>query len=197
VCAARLAPVGGRSGEPERVNGVSEGGTPRSGMLKPLVAMVLRLLATMVILLAIYYKMPVRQGSTWSDLPWLGLDLVLFGVIVGVQVPLILRAKYPVLRSVEAMSLTVCFYLILYARLYVSISAADPQAFTQLLDHTNALYFTVTVFATVGFGDITAMTNPVKLAVTVQMLLNLIVLGVVVRLLFTLGRRSIARRAES
>lgn len=179
------------------MNGVSEGGAPRSRMLKPLIAMLLRLLATMVILLLIYYKMPVHEGSVWSDLPWLGLDLLMFGVIVGVQVPLILRAKYPVLRSVEAMSLTVCFYLVLYARIYVSVSAADPHAFTQVLDHSNALYFTVTVFATVGFGDITAVNNPVKLAVTVQMLLNLIVLGVVVRLLFTLGRRSIARRSES
>jgi voltage-gated potassium channel len=168
-----------------------------SWQLKPLIAMLVRLLATIVILLLIFYKMPVHPGSVWSDLPWLGLDLLLFGAVVGVQVPLILRATYPVLRSIESMSLTVCFYLVLFARLYLSFSAADPDAFTQVLDHSNALYFTVTVFATVGFGDIAAATNPVKMAVTVQMLLNLIVLGVVVRLLFTVGRRGFARRAES
>jgi voltage-gated potassium channel len=181
------------------VNGVVGGaGEDRpSWQLKPLMVMLLRLLATVVILLLIYYKMPVRPGSVLSDLPWLGLELLLFAVVVGVQVPLILRAKYPVLRSAEAMTLTVCFYVMLFARLYMSFSAADPNAFTQALDHSNSLYFTVTVFATVGFGDITALTNPVKLAVTVQMLLNLIVLGVVVRLLFTLGRRGFARRAES
>lgn len=163
----------------------------------PVVWLLARLLLTVTILLVIYYQMPVHEGSLRSDLPWLGLDLLLFGALVGVQVPLILRAEHPVLRSAEAMALCVCLYLMLFARVYVSFSAADPAAFTQILDRSTALYFTVTVFATVGFGDIAAATNPMKLVVTVQMLLNLIVLGVVVRMLFTIGQRSLQRRGKS
>ena len=46
---------------------------------------------------------------------------------------------------------------------------------------TDALYFTVTVFSTVGFGDIVAVSQPARLVVTVQMLLDLLALGLVVR----------------
>jgi voltage-gated potassium channel len=45
------------------------------------------------------------------------------------------------------------------------------------LTRTDALYFTVTVFATVGFGDIVATTQVARLVVTVQMVLDLGVLG--------------------
>ncbi|MBM9466022.1 potassium channel family protein [Nakamurella leprariae] len=44
-----------------------------------------------------------------------------------------------------------------------------------------ALYFSVTVFATVGFGDMTPESGAIRLLVSVQMLLNLVVLGVVFR----------------
>jgi hypothetical protein len=38
----------------------------------------------------------------------------------------------------------------------------------RLLTRTDALYFTVTVFSTVGFGDITAKTETARLVVTGQ-----------------------------
>lgn len=53
----------------------------------------------------------------------------------------------------------------------------------QALTRTDSLYFTVTVFATVGFGDISPASQAARLAVTAQMILNLIVVGLGVRLL--------------
>jgi hypothetical protein len=49
--------------------------------------------------------------------------------------------------------------------------------FSQPLTRTGALYFSVTVFSTVGFGDITAKTDPARVIVTVQMFFDLILLG--------------------
>ena len=49
------------------------------------------------------------------------------------------------------------------------------------LTRTDSLYFTVTVFATVGFGDITATSQTGRLLVTAQMILDLIVLGLGIR----------------
>ena len=79
-------------------------------------------------------------------------------------------------------------------RIYLSSSLNNPSAFNQPLDNTTALYFTVTVFATVGFGDIVAQTNNTRLLVTLQMLLNLAVLGVVIRLITSAAQRGVARR---
>ena len=64
------------------------------------------------------------------------------------------------------------------------------------MDTTAALYFTVTVFATVGFGDIVAQTNWMKLLVTVQMLLDLAALGSAIKLLTSAAQRGVQRRNE-
>ena len=51
------------------------------------------------------------------------------------------------------------------------------------MTRTTALYFTVTVFSTVGFGDITPHTDLARLVTTTQMLADLVVVAVVVRLI--------------
>ena len=119
----------------------------------------------------------------------------MFGVVVGVQVPAIIRARHPILRAIEAVAVVIPLYLFIFARVYLANSLHDESAFTRPLDTTSALYFTVTVFATVGFGDIVANTNSMRLLVTLQMLLNLVVFGLVFRLLISAARRGVARKA--
>ena len=115
-------------------------------------------------------------------------------MIVGIQVPAIVKAKYPILRAVETLAVLVPLYLLIFARIYLSSSLSDPSAFNQPLNDVTALYFTVTVFASVGFGDIVAQTDSLRLLVTLQMVLNLVVFGVVIRLLASAARRGVARR---
>jgi len=144
-------------------------------------------------LLLAYFLIPTRNTRS-ADWPWLLLELGVFGVVVGVQVPAIVKAKYPILRAIEALAIVVPLYLLIFARVYLSNSLGDPSVFNQPLDKTTALYFTVTVFATVGFGDIVAQANSMRALVTVQMLLNLVLLGLVIRLLTASARRGIARQ---
>ena len=155
---------------------------------------VMRVVLSVSLLFAAYYLIPARRAGEGSDVPWLILELCVFGVIVGLQVPAIVQARYPVLRAVEALAVLVALYLLIFARIYLSNSLKDPSVFTQSLNHTTALYFTVTVFATVGFGDIVAQVNSMRLLVTLQMLLNLVLLGLVIRLLTASARQGVARR---
>ena len=97
-------------------------------------------------------------------------------------------------RVKEALAVLVPLYLLIFARIYLVNSLADPSGFSRSLDHVSSLYFTVTVFATVGFGDIVATSDAMLLLVTAQMLLNLVVLGLGIRLLTSAARRGIARR---
>jgi voltage-gated potassium channel len=154
----------------------------------------LRVTLAVSVLFAAYLLIPTKSSGEGSDVPWLILELCVFGVVVGIQVPAIVRARYPILRAVESLALLIALYLLIFSRIYLSNSLGDPSAFTQPLDNTTALYFTVTVFATVGFGDIVAQTNSMRLLVTLQMLLNLVVLGLVIRLLTSAARRGVARR---
>ena len=157
---------------------------------------VLRLTVLVSLLLGAYYAIPTARSRTGSDVPWLILDLCIFGVLVGLQIPLIVKAKYPILRAVEALGVLVPVYLLIFARIYLTSSISDPASFSADLDQTTALYFTVTVFATVGFGDIVAQSEQMMLLVTAQMLLNLAILGLMIRLLTGAARRGVARRGE-
>ena len=154
----------------------------------------IRVTLSVSVLVSAYFLIPTKDPGKGSDLPWLILELAVFAVVVAVQVPAIVNAKKPILRAVEAMALVIVVYLLIFARIYLSDSLSHPSAFNQALDHTTALYFTVTVFTTVGFGDIVALTNSMRLLVTVQMLLNLAVLGLVIRLLTSAARRGVAQR---
>jgi voltage-gated potassium channel len=170
--------------------------TSRREVWKLGLLVLLRVFLSVSVLFTAYFLIPTKSSGENSDLPWLFLELCVFGIVVGIQVPAIVKAKNPILRAVEAMAVLVALYLLIFARIYLSNSLGDPSAFTQPLDNTAALYFTVTVFATVGFGDIVAHTNNMRLLVTLQMLLNLVVLGLVIRLLTSAARRGVARREQ-
>jgi hypothetical protein len=94
-------------------------------------------------------------------------------------------------QAVQALGLLIPFFLVLFASFYLSLATFATRNFSQPLDHTDSLYFTVTVFATVGFGDIVPLTTLARLITSVQMLLDLVVLGGVVRIVIFAARRRI------
>ena len=55
----------------------------------------------------------------------------------------------------QALGAIIPLFLVVFATIYLSLSHTSASNFSEGLDHTRALYFTVTVFSTVGFGDIT------------------------------------------
>jgi hypothetical protein len=59
----------------------------------------------------------------------------------------------------------------------------------------SALYFTMTVFATVGFGDIAPVTPAARAVVLGQMVGNLVVLGLLLRLVTSAVRINRRRRS--
>ena len=156
----------------------------------------LRMTVSVSVLFTAYFLMPARRAGQGSDVPWLIVELCVFAMVVAVQVPAIIKARHPVLRASEALAILVPVYLLIFARIYLSTSLHNASAFNEPLTAASALYFTVSVFASVGFGDIVAHADSMRLLVTLQMLLNLVVFGVVIRVLATAARRGVARRAD-
>jgi len=156
----------------------------------------LRSVLSLTALLAAYYLIPTRDKGAGSDLPWLALVLCAFSIVVGVQLRVIARSRFPMVRAVETLALAVPVFILIFARSYLASSMSDPGSFNEVLDKTGALYFAVTCFVTVGFGDIVATSNPMRLLVTLQMLLDLVVLGVLVRLFIMAARRGLADREK-
>jgi hypothetical protein len=121
---------------------------------------------------------------------------VLLTGLIALQVRWIAASGYPKLRAIEALAIDVPLFLLLFAGAYAVMAATTADSFSQPMTHTNALYFTVTVFATVGFGDIHAKTEAARLLVTGQMILDLIILGVGARIIvgaITRGRQRLAQ----
>jgi voltage-gated potassium channel len=85
-------------------------------------------------------------------------------------------------RAITALAATVPLFLLLFAASYFLMAQADPANFsTEVLTRTDALYFTVTIFSTVGFGDITATSQNARLLVSAQMIMDLLILGLGIR----------------
>jgi hypothetical protein len=93
-------------------------------------------------------------------------------------------SPYPRLRAFETLTIGIPLLLIVFASAYYLIQNGDPDSFTQSLSKTDALYFTITVFSTVGFGDITAKTELARILVSIQMMFDLAVFGLVAKLIF-------------
>jgi voltage-gated potassium channel len=130
-----------------------------------------------------------------TSLPlWLILTLapVILTAVTAYQVRAIIRSSHPAVRAVQAAAITVPLFIIVFAASYFLLSQTDLANFsTGRLTRTDALYFTVAVFATVGFGDITATSQFARGIVTLQMILDLIVLGAVIRVF--IGAVQVAR----
>jgi hypothetical protein len=154
----------------------------------------LRATGSTAVLLAIYYLLPLDHAVRWVAVTALVIGLAALVGLVAFQVRAISGSRYPGLRALEALGVTVPLFLLLFASTYLVLAAISAHSFNQQMNHTDALYFTVTVFATVGFGDITATADVARLVVTGQMIIDLIILGLGARVILGAVSRGRQRR---
>ncbi len=145
-----------------------------------------------VLIVGAYFALPIGHESGLRALLRLGADVALIGAVFAWQIGRINSAELPELRAVEALGIVIALFLVLFSGIYLAMSHGAAKTFTQPLDHVRALYVTITVFSTVGFGDITPRTDASRMIVSAQMLLDLAIIGVVVRLLFNAAKSRVA-----
>jgi voltage-gated potassium channel len=156
----------------------------------------LRGLAVTIALTLVYYVLPLDRLADTPLWTVVVTVLVVLAAVTFYQVRAVLLAAAPGIRAIQALAVIVPIFLLLFAATYFVASEANPDTFNvSELTRTDALYFTVSTFASVGFGDIVATTESSRALVTVQMILNLIVLGAVVRILISAVQR--ARRSAT
>jgi hypothetical protein len=162
-----------------------------------IVVVTARVILAWIVVVGGYFILPI--GNDWKDHPLIRVLVVAIVVVVFIvwSTGRIARAKYPELRAVEALGSISALFLVLFAAIYLAMFDGSASTFSQPLDHMSSLYFTVTVFSTVGFGDITAKTDTARAVVSVQMVLDLVLIGIVVRLLVTAAKRGLGRPVEA
>jgi voltage-gated potassium channel len=134
--------------------------------------------------------LPAERTTTTDALVRLGAALVFVALVIALQVHAIRSANHPVLRAIEAAINAICVFIIVFALFYLGLAQSNPASFSEPLNHISAFYFTVTTLATVGFGDISAKSDVARLVVTVQMLLDLAIIAIIVRVFSSIARAS-------
>ena len=148
-------------------------------------------LAVAVVLLA-YFLLPLDRLAEVSPFISLPIALAGFAGIVVLYVRSILHTTYPGIRALEALGTCIPLFLVIFATAYYASGSANPSWFSEGMSKLDSLYFTVTVFTTVGFGDIVATSPVTRATVTLQMAADLVVIGVGLRVI--LGAVQEARR---
>ena len=155
-----------------------------------------RAIIATVALVAVYYVLPLDHLSGVPLWVFLTVGLIVLVMMSAYQVRAVMRAPNPGVRAIEGLATTAPLFILLFAATYYVMARSAGYNFSvHQLTRTDSLYFTVTVFATVGFGDITATSQSARVLVTVQMVLDLIVLGLGVRVF--IGAVQIARKPRS
>jgi hypothetical protein len=163
---------------------------------KALLGAVLRIGVTWVLLVAVYYTLPDGKFASSAAIVRLAIGVLLVFGVFAWQTHRIMHAELPGLRAVVSLAVLIPLFLLVFSGLYLSISKTSAASFNENLDHSSALYFTITVFSTVGFGDIVPTTDTARLIVSVQMLLDLVIIGVLVRILINAARSGLQRAQQ-
>lgn len=134
-----------------------------------------------------YFVFPLRveQGES-IDLVRLLVSLAIFalvGWLLAFHSRRSRRRQSPDFHRIQLL-LSALYLLVLgFGLAYALIGAWSPEQIDGVSNRGDALYFSVTVISTVGFGDIHATGPLARTLVTVQMLFNLIYLGTALRVL--------------
>lgn len=149
--------------------------------------------AAWVVVIGGYYLLPLDRDAGNVVLALIGGLTAFVGIAVW-EVIRILRADLPQLRAAEAIGVLVPLFIVLFASIYLGLSTSQAGQFSEVLTHTDSLYFTITVLATVGFGDITAVSQGARLLVSVQMLLDIAIIATLAKVLIGAARVSLGGR---
>jgi voltage-gated potassium channel len=157
----------------------------------------LRSVLVATVLVVLYYVLPLDRGWDSDTAVRLLVGLLVFAGVTVWHVRAIAGARYPGLRAAVALGMILPFFLVLFASTYFVMERGSPGSFTQPLTRTDALYFTVTVFSTVGFGDISPKSEIARVVLIVQMLGDLVLLGAGIRLLLQAVQRGRQQRPDT
>jgi hypothetical protein len=150
---------------------------------------VLRTGAVVGTMLVVYVTAPLDQRPVGAIAVRLLLSLLALVAVLLWQIRSVGRSPNPVLRGVEALVVTVPLLVLTFAATYVVVDHNSPGSFSEDLSRLDSAYFAVTVLATVGFGDITPLSETARSLVMSQMLVDLAFVGLVAKVLVGAVRR--------
>jgi voltage-gated potassium channel len=149
---------------------------------------VVRILAIVTVLTVLYLLMPLQ-----TDRAWLGLVIGLVALICIAPFAVrravaVSNSPTPMLAAAEAILIVVSMLIFGFSSVYLAVGREAAQ-FEGLDTRIDAVYFTVATLSTVGYGDVHAEGQLARGLVTLQILFDLSLLAVSVKLLLGAARQ--------
>jgi len=169
---------------------------PKNERIKILVGSIIRtLLGFFAVLWALSLVPENPDASLWRPIAIIVIAFAVYATFFRRQIRKIENSRYPTVSSIEALILIATMFLAFFASIYVMMSGADPTSFTEPLSHFTAFYFALTVLATVGFGDITPVSDGARFACMIQMAIDIVFIGAMIRVVSSAAQKSSAFKA--
>jgi voltage-gated potassium channel len=160
---------------------------------RAVVASLARCIVSFAAIITLYFVLPLSDRSVDANaVVTLVVGAALFVAVLWWQFRRVIRAELPQLQAFEAVIVAVPLFVVIYSATYLVMSHLNHASFTERLDHTSSLYFTVVTLGTVGYGDIAPRTHVARLIVTSQVLLDLALLALLVRAFVEVTRRRLS-----
>lgn len=157
----------------------------------------LRSLLVSAVIVVGYFTLPFTSPLTANTIAFLAAGLLLVAGLLVWQVRAIRVSSYPRVRAFATVAITLPLFLVIFAIAYHLMSRADATNWSEPMSRLDALYFTVTTFATVGFGDINARSATARAVVTVQIILDLVLIGLMTRVIVRAVQEALGRRQDA
>jgi hypothetical protein len=151
-----------------------------------------------IALFVLYFTLPLDRTFTGLTIVALLAGLCAFAGLIVYQVRLIVRSAYPRLTAITALVVgLIALFVLSFSTVYYLMERTASSSFTEAMTRLDALYFTVTVLSTVGFGDIAARSEVARAVTTVQMVGDLVLVGLVIRVLLNAVQTGLASRSDA
>lgn len=164
---------------------------------------IIRVVGALVGVVVAYYAVPVGEfPSSWDVVLasvglLVGLGILVFVAVRQLRVLSQFEAGDPSVR-LDVLGLLVVIFVPLFALGYFALEQGDSGQFDDLETKTDALYFTLSTLATVGFGDVHAAGQLARGLVMVQIVFDVVFVALLVSIVTNqIKARAAERRAGS
>ncbi|CUR54988.1 membrane hypothetical protein [metagenome] len=143
-------------------------------------------------LLTAYYAFPVRLGDSLGvEILGLVLTVAALGLVIWMMTKEFGRQRRgETLLSMEALSMLLVLLVMSFSLAFYLLNEIRPSEIPELQTRTDALYFTLSTMATVGYGDVHAEGQLARAMVSGLIVFNVVVVAALVR-------TQTSRRSES
>jgi hypothetical protein len=151
------------------------------------------LVAEVVALVAAYFLVPL-EGSLAFRLFCYAVGLALVVFVIGRQMRRHFASRNNDIR-IDSLALAIVLTVLLFALTYYTLNTAQPGDFAELTTRVDALYYSLTIATTTGFGDVSAHSQLARVLVSLQLVFNMLLVATAVPLLTrTVRERRTARQ---